>query len=146
MSPSKILAVEDEADFEILIRQRFRRQIRAEEFALRFAHHGEEGLAVLAEEPDIELMLLDINMPVMDGLTLLAELRERQSEVRAIIVSAYGDMTNLRTAMNRGAFDFGTKPVDLNDLEITIRKPLDDTSRIREIDRRPPHAHGARTN
>src|SRR5260370_3813293 len=146
MRPSKTLAVEDEADFEILIRQRFRRQIRAEEFALRFAHHGEEALAVLAEEPDIELMLLDINMPVMDGLTLLAELRERQSEVRAIIVSAYGDMTNLRTAMNRGAFDFVTKPVDLSDLEITIRKTLADTEKLREMDRLRLAAERARNN
>ena len=134
--PAKILAVDDEADFELLIRQRFRRQIRDQEFAFRFAHHGEEALAALAAEPDIELMLLDINMPVMDGLTLLAELREQQSAVRAIIVSAYGDMTNLRTAMNRGAFDFVTKPVDLNDLEITIRKTLDDIAKLREIDRR----------
>src|SRR5713101_1095962 len=146
MSPAKILAVDDEADFELLIRQRFRRQIRAEEFAFRFAHNGEEALAVLAEEPDIELMLLDINMPVMDGLTLLAELRERQSEVRAIIVSAYGDMTNLRTAMNRGAFDFVTKPVDLNDLEITIRKTLEDIAKLREIDRQRAAAERARTN
>ncbi len=110
--PAKILAVDDEADFELLIRQRFRRQIRRNEFAFRFARHGEEALDVLAEEADIELLLLDINMPVMDGLTLLAELRQRQSPVRAIIVSAYGDMTNIRTAMNRGAFDFVTKPVD----------------------------------
>ena len=87
---------------------------------------------MLAEEPDIELLLLDINMPVMDGLTLLSELRERQSPVRAIIVSAYGDMTNIRTAMNRGAFDFVTKPVDLNDLEVTIRKTLDDIAELRE--------------
>ena len=86
--PAKILAVDDEPDFESLIRQRFRRQIRAEEFTFRFAHHGEEALAVLAAEPDIDLMLLDINMPVMDGLTLLTELRERQSPVRAIIASA----------------------------------------------------------
>ena len=93
---AKILAVDDEPDFELLIRQRFRRQIRDEEFKFRFARHGEEALAVLSAEPDIELMLLDINMPVMDGLTLLSELRERQSEVQAIIVSAYGDMTNLR--------------------------------------------------
>src|SRR5947208_15520533 len=85
-------------------------------------------------------------MPVMDGLTLLAELRERQSRVRAIIVSAYGDMTNLRTAMNRGAFDFVTKPVDLNDLEITIRKTLDDIARIRELDRRRAAAERDRTN
>src|SRR5438105_4527857 len=93
MTAAKILAVDDEADFEVLIRQRFRRQIRDQEFAFRFAHHGEEALAVLAEEPDIALLLLDINMPVMDGLTLLAELRARQSDVRAIIVSAYGHMT-----------------------------------------------------
>src|SRR5260221_7485273 len=91
--PAKILAVDDEPDFELLIRQRFRRQIRAEEFTFRFAHHGEEALNVLAAEPDIELMLLDINMPIMDGLTLLTELRERQTAVRAIIVSAYGDIT-----------------------------------------------------
>jgi adenylate cyclase len=146
MNPAKILAVDDEADFELLIRQRFRRQIRAEEFAFRFAHHGEEALAVLAEDPEIELMLLDINMPVMDGLTLLGKLRERQSDVRAIIVSAYGDMTNLRTAMNRGAFDFVTKPVDLNDLEITIRKTLDDSARMRELDRRRAAAERARVN
>src|SRR4026209_2834148 len=120
MAPAKILAVDDEANFEMLIRQRFRRQIRDQEFAFRFAHHGEEALAALAAEPDIGLMLLDINMPGMDGPALVSGVRERQSEVRSIIVSAYGDMTNLRTAMNRGAFDFVTKPVDLGDLEITI--------------------------
>jgi len=133
--PAKILAVDDEADFEVLLRQRFRHQIRAREFDFRFACHGEEALSKLADEPDIELLLLDINMPVMDGLTLLAELRARQSPARAIIVSAYGDMANIRTAMNRGAFDFVTKPVDLNDLEITIKKTLDEIGRIRELDR-----------
>jgi adenylate cyclase len=102
---AKILAVDDEADFEALIKQRFRRQIRAQEYEFRFARHGEEALAVLADEPDIELLLLDINMPVMDGLTLLRVLRERQSLVRVIIISACGDMANIRTAMNRGAFD-----------------------------------------
>jgi adenylate cyclase len=146
MTPARILAVDDEPDFELLITQRFRRQIRAEEFAFSFARHGKEALSVLEAEPDIELMLLDINMPVMDGLTLLGRLREQQSAVRAIIVSAYGDMTNLRTAMNRGAFDFVTKPVDLNDLEITIRKTLDDIARIRELDRRRAAAERARTN
>src|SRR5690348_12519065 len=146
MTPAKILAVDDEADFEVMISQRFRRQIRAEELSFRFAHHGEEALAVLAEEPDIELLLLDINMPVMDGLTLLAELRQRRAPVRAIIVSAYGDMTNLRTAMNRGAFDFVTKPVDLGDLEITIKKTLDDIARVREIDRQRAAAERARAN
>ena len=143
---AKILAVDDEPDFELLITQRFRRQIRDREFEFRFAHHGEEALATLSAEPDIDLMLLDINMPVMDGLTLLSELRERQLEVQAIIVSAYGDMTNLRTAMNRGAFDFVTKPVDLNDLEITIRKTLDDIGKLREIERLRAAAERARSN
>ena len=145
-SPAKILAVDDEADFELLLRQRFRRQIRAGEFAFRFAQHGEAALAVLADEPDIDLLLLDINMPVMDGLTLLGELRTRASSVKAIIVSAYGDMVNIRTAMNRGAFDFVTKPVDLNDLEITIRKTLDDIARLREMHRLRAAAERARQN
>jgi adenylate cyclase len=146
MRATKILAVDDEADFELLITQRFRRQIRDGEFDFRFARHGEEALAAVAAEPDIVLMLLDINMPVMDGLTLLAELRQRQSPVRAIIVSAYGDMANIRTAMNRGAFDFVTKPVDLNDLEITMRKTLGEIARVRDLDRRRMVAERARTN
>ena len=144
--PVKILAVDDEADFEALIRQRFRRQIRDGEFTFCFAHHGEEALAALETEPDIDLMLLDINMPVMDGLGLLNELRERQSPVRAIMVSAYGDMTNLRTAMNRGAFDFVTKPVDFNDLEVTIRKTLADITKLRDIERLHAAAERARGN
>jgi adenylate cyclase len=145
-APAKILAVDDEPDFELLLRQRFRREIRSGEFEFRFARHGEEALAALAEEPDIELILLDINMPVMDGLTLLARLREQQANVRAIIVSAYGDMANLRTAMNRGAFDFVTKPVDLGDLEITIRKTLADIASRREVEVRRAAAERARTN
>jgi len=143
---AKILAVDDEPDFELLLTQRFRRQVREQEFVFRFARHGEEALAMLSAEPDIDLLLLDINMPVMDGLTLLARLREQQSPVRAIIVSAYGDMPNLRTAMNRGAFDFVTKPVDLNDLEITIRKTLDDIGKLREIERQRAAAERARNN
>ena len=146
LNTSKILAVDDEPDFEQLIRQRFRRQIREDEFEFRFAHHGEEALSALDAEPDIDLILLDINMPVMDGLTLLTELRERQSGVRAIIVSAYGDMTNLRTAMNRGAFDFVTKPVDLSDLEITVRKALANIAKLREMDRLRQAAERARNN
>jgi len=146
VASAKILAVDDEPDFELLITQRFRRQIRDQEFEFRFAHHGEEALATLSAEPDIDLMLLDINMPVMDGLTLLHELRERQLDVQAIIVSAYGDMTNLRTAMNRGAFDFVTKPVDLSDLEITVRKALANVAKMREMDRQRMAAERARNN
>jgi adenylate cyclase len=144
--PAKILAVDDEADFELLIRQQFRRQIRAQEYDFSFARHGEEALAVLAKDPEIELLLLDINMPVMDGLTLLSMLQERQSPVRAVIVSAYGDMANIRTAMNRGAFDFITKPVDLKDLDITIKKTLGDIARVRELERRRAAAERARAN
>jgi adenylate cyclase len=144
--PAKILAVDDEPDFELLIAQRFRRQIREREFTFRFARHGEEALAALAAEPDIDLILLDINMPVMDGLTLLARLQEQQAAVKAIIVSAYGDMANIRTAMNRGAFDFVTKPVDLQDLEITIRKTLDDIGKLRDIERLRAAAERARHN
>jgi adenylate cyclase len=145
-NPVEILGIDDEADFEALIRQRFRRQIRDGEYIFSFAHNGEEALAVLAAEPGIQLMLLDINMPVMDGLTLLNELRERKSPVRAIMVSAYGDMANLRTAMNRGAFDFVTKPVDFTDLEVTIRKTVADIAKLREIERLHGAAERARSN
>jgi adenylate cyclase len=146
MSTTKILAVDDEPDFEALITQRFRRQIRDQEFSFSFAHHGEEALRMLEADADIELMLLDINMPVMDGLTLLSHVHDRQFGVKAIIVSAYGDMTNLRTAMNRGAFDFVTKPVDFSDLEITIRKTLADIAKLREMDRLRAAAERARSN
>jgi adenylate cyclase len=144
--PAKILAVDDEPDFELLLKQRFRQRIRKGDLAFRFARHGEEALSVLAEEPDIGLLLLDINMPVMDGLTLLNELRARRSPARAVIVSAYGDMANIRTAMNRGAFDFVTKPVDLNDLEVTIDKTLETIAYVRQLDRERADAERARTN
>lgn len=145
--PTKILVVDDEADVEQLISQRFRRQVRAGELAFSFARDGEQALHLLQSEgAEIELMLLDINMPVMDGLTLLARLRELQTSVRAIIVSAYGDMPNIRTAMNRGAFDFITKPIDMTDLEVTVRKTLDEIAKLRELERRRASAERARGN
>jgi adenylate cyclase len=143
---AKILAVDDEPDFELLIKQRFRQRIRSGDLAFRFARHGEEALEVLKEEPDIGLLLLDINMPVMDGITLLGELRARRSTARAVIVSAYGDMQNIRAAMNRGAFDFVTKPVDLNDLEVTIDKTLETIAYVRQLDRERAEAERARAN
>jgi adenylate cyclase len=144
--PAKILAVDDEPDFELLIKQRFRQRIRKGDLAFRFARHGEEALAILDEDPEIGLLLLDINMPVMDGLTLLSELRTRRSPARAVIVSAYGDMQNIRTAMNRGAFDFVTKPVDLNDLEVTIDKTLETIDHVRTLDQQRAEAERARAN
>ncbi|MCY3838889.1 MAG: SpoIIE family protein phosphatase [Gammaproteobacteria bacterium] len=123
-TPAKILVVDDEEDLELLMRQRFRRQVRRGEYELHFAHNGREALDVLAEIPDIRLVLSDINMPVMDGLTLLSQLKEIEANVSAVVVSAYGDMANIRTAMNRGAFDFVTKPIDFNDLQVTVEKTL----------------------
>ena len=122
--PAKLLVVDDEPDLELLIRQKFRRQIRNDEFQFEFARSGVEALQKLAEEPDIDLVLTDINMPEMDGLTLLQKLNELNRLLKAVIVSAYGDMENIRIAMNRGASDFITKPIDFQDLEITINKTL----------------------
>ena len=124
MSITRILMVDDEEDLELLVRQRFRRRIRKGEYEFLFAHNGREALERLAENPDIRLVLSDINMPVMDGLTLLSQLEDADPDICAVIISAYGDMANIRTAMNRGAFDFVTKPIDFNDLQITIDKTL----------------------
>ena len=127
----KIMFVDDELDLEPLIRQKFRRKIRDGEYDIVFAHNGLEALAKLIEQPDIRLILSDINMPEMDGLTLLTKLKELKSPwLKTVIVSAYGDMENIRTAMNRGAFDFLTKPISFDDLEITINKSLDEISMI----------------
>ena len=122
MGAAKILAVDDEADFELLITQRFRRQIRDREFAFCFAHHGEEALAALTAEPDIELMLLDINMPGMDGLELLRVLKERRPELPVMMVTAYGDDERRRRAAEYGAMEFVTKPVDFDLLKTQLQQ------------------------
>ena len=121
---NKILVVDDEPDLEHLMTQRLRRDVRAGRFELVFAHNGVEALAKLAADRHINMVLSDINMPEMDGLTLLDQIPNVDPNIRAVIVSAYGDMQNIRTAMNRGAFDFVTKPIDFNDLRITIDKTL----------------------
>jgi len=127
----KIMVVDDEVDLEPMIRQKFRRQIRDGVYDFVFAHNGLEALAKLIEQPDIRLILSDINMPEMDGLTLLTKLKEIKNPwLKTVIVSAYGDMENIRTAMNRGAFDFLTKPISFDDLEITINKTLDEITMI----------------
>lgn len=119
----KILSVDDEADLEVLLSQKFRRQIRSGEFNFLFAHDGNEALTTLAANPDVDIILSDINMPGMDGLTLLAEVNKYdRPELKTIMVSAYGDMANIRTAMNNGAFDFTQKPIDFDDLQLTIEK------------------------
>jgi sigma-B regulation protein RsbU (phosphoserine phosphatase) len=125
MNSPKILVVDDEPDLEILIRQRFRKQIREDELRFEFAQNGVPALQKLDEHRDISMILSDINMPEMDGLTLLEKVGERNNPaLKSVIVSAYGDMENIRTAMNRGAFDFLTKPIDFGDLELTMRKTM----------------------
>ena len=128
----KILVVDDEPDLESLVRQRMRRDVRAKRYEFVFAHNGLEALTLLESDPDIDMVLSDINMPRMDGLTLLDQLGQVHPDLRAVIVSAYGDMKNIRTAMNRGAFDFVTKPVDFNDLRVTIEKTLQHLVLMRE--------------
>lgn len=123
-SPTKILFVDDEPDVEVLMTQRFRKQVREKKFQLFFAQNGIQAIEVLSKDPEIRLVISDINMPEMDGLTLLKNISEKFPIVMPIIVSAYGDMNNIRSAMNLGAFDFVTKPINFEDLTVTIDKTL----------------------
>lgn len=144
--PAQVLVVDDEPDLELLVRQRFRRQIRSGEYHFLFARDGEEALALIDANPGVDIVLSDINMPGMDGLTLLTRLKESPALLRAVIVSAYGDMKNIRTAMNRGAFDFVTKPIDFDDLALTLARTLADLQALREARRQRAEAERARAN
>ncbi|WP_046246288.1 adenylate/guanylate cyclase domain-containing protein [Hymenobacter terrenus] len=129
---TKILVVDDEADLELLIKQKFRRKIRESTYEFVFATNGKEALERIVEHPDTAVILSDINMPVMDGLTLLTHTHDQHPAMKTVIVSAYGDLGNLRTAMNRGAFDFVVKPVDFTDLEVTIEKTANQVRQLRD--------------
>src|SRR5712675_349060 len=133
---ARILVVDDEPDLEDLIQQKFRHQIRDGSVGFLFARDGVEALTVLEANQDVDLVVTDINMPRMDGLTLLQKLQETEGDISAIIVSAYGDMANIRTAMNRGAFDFLTKPLDFHDFQTTIAKTIRHVEVLREARRR----------
>jgi len=128
----KILIADDEADLEMLIRQKFRQKIREQHYEFVFAENGNDALKKMKLHPDVEIVLSDINMPEMDGLTLLTKLSESNPLVKTVMVSAYGDMDNIRKAMNRGAFDFVTKPVNFEDLELTMEKTIQHVTQIRE--------------
>ena len=129
---TKILVVDDETDLQSLIKQKFRREIREQKYEFEFAFDGEEALLKLHEHPEIELVLTDINMPRMDGLTLLLKLHDLSPMLKAVMVSAYGDMDKIRMAMNRGAFDFVCKPVDFKDLGLTIEKTIDHIQQLKK--------------
>jgi adenylate cyclase len=140
---ARILIVDDEPDLQALILQKFRRQISGGSVSFLFARDGVDALATLKAENGIDLVVTDINMPRMDGLTLLQKLQENEEKVSTIVVSAYGDMANIRTAMNRGAFDFVTKPIDFADLETTITKTLRHIEFLRDARQREVTAERA---
>ena len=133
MAAIKILSVDDEEEIEFLMKQYFRRKMHSGEYEFFFAHNGLEGLKILYDHPDINIVLCDINMPEMDGLTMLAKVNEMQNPaLRVIMVSAFGDMENIRLAMNDGAFDFATKPIDMDDLSRTIEKAIRQVDFVRK--------------
>lgn len=143
---AKILIVDDEPDLEPLMMRRFRRELRSGEFEFTFARDGVEALCKIDVDPHFDMVLCDINMPNMDGLTLLGHLAERVPSLKTVIVSAYGDMANIRTAMNRGAFDFVTKPIEFEDLKTTIGKTLNEIALLREAIKRREEAERAKFN
>lgn len=129
---AKILVADDEADLEVLIKQKFRQKIRDQHYEFIFAVNGNDALDKIQQNPDVDIVLSDINMPEMDGLTLLSRLGESSPLIKSVIVSAYGDMDNIRTAMNRGAFDFITKPINFEDLSLTMEKTLKHVFQVKE--------------
>ncbi len=129
---AKILVADDEVDLEMLIKQKFRQKIREQQYEFIFAVNGNDALEKIQQHPDVDIVLSDINMPEMDGLTLLSRLSETSPLIKSVIVSAYGDMENIRTAMNRGAFDFITKPINFEDLSLTVEKTLKQVALMHE--------------
>jgi adenylate cyclase len=129
---AKIIVADDEIDLEMLIKQKFRQKIREQQYEFIFAVNGNDALDKMQKHPDVDIVLSDINMPEMDGLTLLSRLSESNPLVKSVIISAYGDMENIRTAMNRGAFDFITKPINFEDLSLTMEKTIRHVNQIRE--------------
>ncbi len=129
---AKILVADDEVDLQMLIKQKFRQKIRENIYEFIFAVNGNDALEKLKQNPDVDIVLSDINMPEMDGLTLLGKLSEVSPLIKAVIVSAYGDMENIRTAMNKGAFDFLTKPINFQDLDVTVEKTILHVAQLRE--------------
>jgi serine/threonine protein kinase/class 3 adenylate cyclase len=130
---AKILVVDDEPDMALVIQHRFQKQLEQSVYEFLFAANGEEALEQLRQHPDTAVVLSDLNMPKMDGLTFLSRVGEVHPLVKVIIVSAYSDMSNIRTAMNRGAFDFVVKPINFQDLRTTLEKTLKHVEELRRM-------------
>ncbi len=132
MDTCRILVVDDEPDLEHLVLQRMRREIRSGRYSFVFARNGVEALERLDVDDEIDIVITDINMPEMDGLTLLKQIPAHAPRYSCLIVSAYGDVKNVRAAMNRGAYDFLNKPIDFEDLRRTIDKSMVHLAQVRE--------------
>ncbi len=111
--------------------QKFKKAIKDGYYKFYFSENGEDALSLLTDEKNIEIVLTDINMPKMDGLTLLENINRLDRIIKVVIVSAFGDFKNIRKAMNMGAFDFITKPFDFTDLEITVEKTINELEKIK---------------
>ncbi|WP_136440577.1 adenylate/guanylate cyclase domain-containing protein [Pacificoceanicola onchidii] len=142
-TPPRILVVDDEPDIESLIRQKFRREIKAGTYDIRFARDGVEALEKLASDAPIDVVFSDINMPRMDGLSFLSELVQSAEPPAVVMVSAYGDMPNIRAAMNGGAFDFLTKPIEFDDLSATLQKCLSHRDQLHQLQEETTRARAA---
>ncbi|MEM7371998.1 MAG: response regulator [Bacteroidota bacterium] len=130
--PIKILVVDDEADMQELVKWQFRRGIKKKQYEFQYALSGLQALEILKADSEIDIILLDINMPEMDGLTMLGKVKETALMLKTIMVTAYGNMNNIRAAMNGGAFDFVTKPINITDLKTTIAKAFDELIQLKE--------------
>src|SRR3954470_22975371 len=121
---ASILVVDDEPDVAHLFRQRFRRETRQGTYVMHFAASGEQALNLLSDEirPELIVILSDINMPGMDGLQLLAEIKQRRPDLAVMMVTAYGDNERRRRAKELGAVEFITKPVDFDRLKEQLRQ------------------------
>jgi len=118
----KILIVDDERDVETLFRQKFRKEIRSKTLELKFAFSGQEALELLEQQipPKVVYVFSDINMPGMTGLELLDKIKQKFPNISVSIISAYGDTQNYTKAMNSGAKEFFTKPIDFESLRKEI--------------------------
>lgn len=132
---ARILVVDDEVDLEEIIRWKFRTHTRDRHWRFEFARDGREALDRVQAGEAYDVVVTDIRMPVMDGIALMRELRAANSDQVSVVVSAYSDMTSIRRAMNEGAFDFVTKPIDPQDLERTLARSVEMATRLKEARR-----------